>query len=136
MAGLSSALPTPATPGTVPLIVVINDEADICQDAARALEEKGFQVIVFSSTTTALESPALQTASLILTDCHNRNLSGRDFWNILRSQGAGNRVAFLSAHADDMAEQLTGEDQAPAAYFALPCSYRSMAQDISALVHG
>jgi CheY-like chemotaxis protein len=95
---------------TAPAILVVDDEARLCELVADALREEGWPVLQANSGHAALALLATKPAlSLVLTDRRMPGMDGAQLFDAIRATAdyAAVPIAFFSASSDDDGRAVT-----------------------------
>lgn len=83
-----------------PLVVVVDDEPDVCDAIAMTLKAAGFCAAVYTDPSAFLEDASRLDAACILLDVRMPRLSGLEVQRALTSRGVDTPVVFVSGHGD------------------------------------
>lgn len=83
-----------------PLVVVVDDEPDVCDAIAMTLKAAGFRAAVYTDPSAFLEDASRLDAACILLDVRMPRLSGLEVQRALTSGGVDTPVVFVSGHGD------------------------------------
>ena len=93
-------------------IVVVEDDASMCQAIERILQVGGFESIPFPSAEAALKDGAAAVADALVLDIHLPGISGFELYRRLALSGDALPVIFITARDEppvrDEAEDLGG----------------------------
>ena len=97
-------------PNEPPIIVVVEDDASMCQALERILHAGGFTAVSFASGEAALEADA--AADCLVLDIHLPGMSGFELYRRLAHSGKALPAVFITARDEpavrDEAERLAG----------------------------
>jgi two-component system nitrogen regulation response regulator GlnG len=84
----------------VPVIWVVDDDASIRWVLNEALDEKPYQVTVFSSALEAVKELEVNPPSVIISDVRMQGMSGLEFMDVVNDFDKKIPVILMTAHAD------------------------------------
>ncbi len=82
-----------------PVVLVLDDEKNICKAIEAALSQEGMQVITALDATTALQSLHERIVDIAIVDIRLGQIDGLSFFKRLQADGLAVPVIFISGHA-------------------------------------
>jgi FixJ family two-component response regulator len=89
----------------MPRIIVVEDDASMCQAIERILQVGGFEAVPFASAEAALEAGAPSVADALVLDIHLPGMSGFELYRRLAHSGVALPVIFITAHDEPAIRQ-------------------------------
>lgn len=89
-----------ATTEAPPLVLIVDDDADVREAIRELLLSVGLEARCYDSTRELLESSALEQAACIVLDVRMPGLSGLDLQQRLAAGGIAKPIVFLTGHGD------------------------------------
>jgi FixJ family two-component response regulator len=86
--------------GALPLVVVLDDDAGVCDALESLLRSVGFRAKTFGAAQDFLASDVTQTANCLILDIRLPRISGLDFQNQLAAAGIHVPIIFMTGHGD------------------------------------
>jgi DNA-binding NtrC family response regulator len=80
-------------------VLVLDDEAIVCERLKEHLESKGFQVETFTESQQAIDRLMKKTFDVVVTDLKMEGPSGLDVLRLVRDQGHGTQVIMITGYA-------------------------------------
>jgi DNA-binding NtrC family response regulator len=80
-------------------VLVLDDEAIVCERLKEHLENKGFQVETFTDSQQAIDRLMKKTFDVVVTDLKMEGPSGLDVLRLVRDQGRGTQVIMITGYA-------------------------------------
>lgn len=114
------------------LVLIVEDDVDLCRLLSDGLEEEGYEVLVAASGRQALDLSAARRPALMVIDIGLPDTDGRDLLQALRSAGVGAPVLFLTALAA-LPDRLLGFSVGGDDYLTKPFNFDELAARLSAL---
>lgn len=127
------AAPTPTRPNPKPLIVVVEDEAELATLIAQYLERAGMRVQVCNRSAHAIKFLQRNFANLVLMDLMLPDMGGFEAYNELRSMNINVPVIFVTGNAEE-ASKVHGFDVGADDYITKPFSYAELVARIRAVL--
>jgi FixJ family two-component response regulator len=118
-------------PSELPRIVVVEDDASMCQAIERILRVSGYATVAFGSAEAALQAMAGEEAGCLVIDIHLPGMSGFELHRRLALSGKEFPAVFITARDEpavrDEAERLGGAGS----YLPKPFSGRALLDAIT-----
>jgi PAS domain S-box-containing protein len=132
IASRAGAEPCRAAPET---ILMVEDEDGVRNVARRALESRGYRVLVAADgrEARALAEDAAPAIDLLITDLVMPGMGGHELANLLRASRPGLRVLFISGYVDDQLVRRDLEEEGTA-FLAKPFSLDQLAARVRAVL--
>ncbi len=89
---------TDSTPSLPPLIVLVDDDVDVCMSTARLLRTYGYRVQPYASGLSAIAAADTRDAAVVVSDLRMPALGGLALCQRLRRQGATVPFVFITAY--------------------------------------
>lgn len=124
---------TPARTSSKPLIVVVEDEAELASLIANTLEKAGMRVQVCNRAAHAFKFLQRNFANLVLMDLMLPDQSGFDLYSDLKTANIAVPVIFLTANVEE-ASKVHGLDLGGDDYITKPFSYPELVARIRAVL--
>ena len=80
-------------------VLVLDDEAIVCERLKEHLEGKGFEVETFTESQRAIDRLMEKTFEVVVTDLKMEGPSGLDVLRLVRDQGRGTQVIMITGYA-------------------------------------
>jgi len=125
--------PAPTRPSPKPLIVVVEDEADLANLIAQYLERAGMRVQVCNRAAHAMKFLQRNFANLILLDLVLPDQSGFELYEDLKASNITVPVIFLTGNLEE-ASKIHGLDLGGDDYVTKPFSYAELVARIRAVL--
>jgi two-component system response regulator MprA len=116
-----------------PLLLLVEDDAELRTVLGRGLREEGFQVETAASGAVALERMAQLAPDVLIVDVGLPDTDGRDLCQALRARGLRAPVLFLTAR-DALVDRIAGFDAGGDDYLAKPFAFVELVARLQALV--
>jgi FixJ family two-component response regulator len=117
-------------PGTLPMIVVVEDDASMSQAIERVLRAGGFASAMFASAEAALESDVAALADCLVLDIRLSGMSGFELYRRLGQSGKDVPAIFITAH-DSPAVREEAERLGASNFLPKPLSGRALLEAIT-----
>ena len=117
------------------MICIIDDDNWARAGLENLLHSFGYATRAFESVETFLESKAVDQAACVITDLHMPGLNGLDLQRILRHEGYGIPIIFVTAHADEVHRASAFENGA-LGFLIKPYDKRVLADCLALAKHG
>src|SRR3954470_11279542 len=117
----------------LPLVLVIEDDADLRRLLRRGLEEEGFEVMQASLGKDAVALAESEPPDLLVVDIGLPDADGRDVTQAIRSRGIESPVLFLTAR-DQMVDRLAGFSAGGDDYLTKPFEFAELIARLRALL--
>ncbi len=114
----------------MPVVAIVNDEPNLCLSLRLAFEAENVRVRTFADTQSALDSLIEDPADLALIDFWNAPFDGVELLRRLR-RVTSMPVAFLSPHADHLADQGVRAEE----FIASPCPLSLVVRRVKEVIH-
>ena len=114
-------------------IAIVNNERNLAQSMALDLREAGYEVRVYHRSDLALDALVQHPAELALLDVTNPPLGGIELFRRLREH-TDMPVMFLSAWAEEAAEELAGSGLEAEGYIQIPVSLAELRKRVRAVL--
>ncbi len=121
---------------TSPLVLIVDDELNMCNVLRRILEKEGYRVITVLDGETALQLAKEKGPDLILLDLMMPGIDGREVCRRVREFSPKTQIIYLTAKAelDPLAlKELRSEADA---YIAKPATGKQILSRVSAVLSG
>jgi PAS domain S-box-containing protein len=110
LAGVDSAAAAPKPSAERPRVLVVDDEVTLLETVAEILRIAGYDVVLASSGSAALEAARQQQIGLLVTDLVMPAMDGVTLAERLRSENPDLPVLFITGHAGgELARRLPGD---------------------------
>jgi RNA polymerase sigma factor (sigma-70 family) len=86
--------------GSVPLVLILDDDAAVRRSLARLIRSAGFEVRTFSSAADFLENGLATQPGCLVVDVRMPGLSGLELQEMLAGAGWAAPIVFITGHAD------------------------------------
>ncbi|WP_089174525.1 response regulator transcription factor [Bosea sp. AS-1] len=83
-----------------PLVIIVDDDASVCEALSELMLSAGFEAVSFSSTQALLQTNVLENPGCLILDVRMPGSSGLDLQHHLTSRGNPKPIIFLTAHGD------------------------------------
>jgi DNA-binding NtrC family response regulator len=80
-------------------VLVLDDEAIVCERLKEHLESKGFEVETFTESQRAVDRLMEKTFDVVVTDLKMEGPSGLDVLRLVQDQGRGTQVIMITGYA-------------------------------------
>jgi len=117
------------------VICIIDDDNWARVGLENLLLSFGYATRAFESAETFLESKAVDQAACVITDLHMPGLNGLDLQRILRREGYGIPIIFVTAHADE-AHRASAFENGALGFLIKPYDERVLADCLALARHG
>jgi two-component system OmpR family response regulator len=115
-----------------PMVLIVEDDADLRGVLARGLREEGFDVEVVATGHEALERVERVAPDVLVIDIGLPDTDGRDLCQALRARGVQTPVLFLTAR-DALVDRVAGFDAGGDDYVAKPFALVEVVARLQAL---
>jgi DNA-binding response OmpR family regulator len=131
-------VPGPVADDTVPavidpLVILLEDDAELRSLVARGLREEGFEVTTASTAAELLRQIGDADPDALVVDIGLPDADGRDVVQALRAQGVGAPVIFLTAR-DALPDRLSGFAAGGDDYLTKPFAFAELVARLRALI--
>jgi DNA-binding response OmpR family regulator len=116
-----------------PKVLVVEDDADLCELIVRGLDEEGFAAVGLGSGGELIRRFAEESPALLVVDIGLPDSDGRDVCQAIRAQGQTLPVLFLTAR-DTLTDRVTGFTAGGDDYLTKPFAFAELVLRIQALL--
>ena len=114
-----------AMPSGQPLVVVVEDDADMNRAMESMLNAAGFETAMFSTAEALLEAGLPDKTACLVLDVHLPGMSGFELYDRLAGVSPSRPVVFMTAH-DEPAARAQAEKARAIAYLAKPFAGKTL----------
>jgi tungstate transport system substrate-binding protein len=117
----------------VPLISIVDDDAQARDGISELVESLGYRAVAFSSAENFLESGVAAKTTCLITDVQMPGLSGLELLEALQSQGYRTRVILITAYPNEK-RQTRALDNGAIAFLSKPFDEESLVKCLTAAI--